>query len=343
MNNTVVGVDLAKDVIQVCLIKGNKEVSNEEMSYSNFNLWLSTHTSQTIVFEACGTSNYWKQRAVTLGHTAHLISAKLVASIRQNQKTDKNDALAIAQAALLPEVNFISGKNIEQQQLQSLMRLRELAVKQKVAMNNQLKALLLEFNIRISTRKGGLCEVIQSTLENADNDFSMPFRQALEQAFQQYLGIISSIKKYDTCIEQSLNQNNDCKRLMRLEGVGTINAVNLYITLGCSDFGTFKKGKDAAACIGLTPIQHSSGGTTKLGSIGRYVKNTMLRSQLITGAFAYINHVAKRSPKTRKEIWLKSLIERKGKKCAAVALANKTVRTAFSMLKNNTEYKAVLF
>ena len=237
MNNTVVGVDLAKDVIQVCLIKGNKEVSNEEMSYSNFNLWLSTHTSQTIVFEACGTSNYWKQRAVTLGHTAHLISAKLVASIRQNQKTDKNDALAIAQAALLPEVNFISGKNIEQQQLQSLMRLRELAVKQKVAMNNQLKALLLEFNIRISTRKGGLCEVIQSTLENADNDFSMPFRQALEQAFQQYLGIISSIKKYDTCIEQSLNQNNDCKRLMRLEGVGTINAVNLYITLGCSDFG----------------------------------------------------------------------------------------------------------
>lgn len=73
--------------------------------------------------------------------------AVLVSSIRQNQKSDKNDALAIAQAALFPEVGFISGKNIEQQQLQSVMRLRELCVKQKVAMNNQLKVLLLEFNI----------------------------------------------------------------------------------------------------------------------------------------------------------------------------------------------------
>ena len=48
----------------------------------------------TLVFEACGTSNYWKQRAIEAGHDARLISDKLVASIRQNQKTDKNDALA---------------------------------------------------------------------------------------------------------------------------------------------------------------------------------------------------------------------------------------------------------
>ena len=35
--------------------------------------------------------------AIEAGHDAQLISAKLVASIRQNQKTDKNDALAIVQ------------------------------------------------------------------------------------------------------------------------------------------------------------------------------------------------------------------------------------------------------
>lgn len=221
------------------------------------------------------------------------------------------------------------------------MRLRELAVKQKVAMNNQLKALLLEFNIRVSTKKGGLSGVIQSTIEDADNDLSIPFRDALKRAWLIQQDTIQSITVYNAAIEQSLNDNKDCKKLMRLEGVGVINAINLYITLGCSNHGTFKKGKDAAACIGLTPIQHSSGGVTKLGSIGRYVKNTMLRSQLITGAFTYINYVARRNPKTKKEVWLKSLIERKGKKCAAVALANKTVRTAFSMLKNNTEYQAV--
>ena len=55
-------------------------------------------------------SNYWKQKAVEAGHTAHLISAELVSSIRQNQKTDKNDALAIVQASLLPDISFIKEK-----------------------------------------------------------------------------------------------------------------------------------------------------------------------------------------------------------------------------------------
>jgi transposase len=42
-----------------------------------------------------------------------LICPKFVAAIRQTQKTDTNDALAIIQASLLPEVRFVSGKNIE--------------------------------------------------------------------------------------------------------------------------------------------------------------------------------------------------------------------------------------
>ncbi|MFT6877768.1 MAG: transposase [Granulosicoccus sp.] len=116
----------------------------------------------------------------------------------------------------------------------------------------------------------------------------------------------------------------------------------LYIALGCADLGCFFKGKDASACIGLTPIQHTSGGEVKLGSIGRYVKNSLLRSQLITGAMAAVAQVCKRTAVTRKDLWIHELVARRGKKVAAVALANKTVRTAFSMLTHGTEYKAKL-
>jgi len=88
---------------------------------------------------------------------------------------------------------------------------------------------------------------------------------------------------------------------MAIEGIGIINAINLYNILFCSEDGVFKNGKDAAACIGLTPIQHSTGGKTKLGSIGKHVRNSTLRSQLVTGAFTYINHVNRRQPKTEKK------------------------------------------
>ena len=70
------------------------------------------------------------------------------------------------------------------------------------------------------------------------------------------------------------------------------------------------------------------------------MKNNSLRSCLVTGAMSIVKLVDKREPKTEKERWLKALIERRGKLCAAVALANKTVRTAFAMLTQGTEYKA---
>jgi transposase len=342
MKNTIVGVDLAKDVIQVCVYANRKVQSNTEMANHEFLEWLFTTSETTVVFEACGTSNYWKQKAVEAGHAAHLISAELVSTIRQNQKTDKNDALAIVQASLLPDISFIKGKTVEQQQLQSILRLRELAVKDKTASGNQLKALLLEFNIRVSSRNGGLGGVIESVLENAENEFSMAFREALNAAWQHHLVVIKSIATYDQCLEESIEQHEDCKRLLKLEGVGVINAVNLYIALGCADLGSFLKGKDASACIGLTPIQHTSGGKVKLGSIGRYVKNSLLRSQLITGAMAAVAQVCKRTAVTRKDLWIQELVARRGKKVAVVALANKTVRTAFSMLTHGTEYKAEL-
>jgi transposase len=340
MNNTRVGVDLAKDVIQVCIYTNNKMLSNTEMTPSEFSLWLINAKTATIIFEACGTSNYWKQVATAVGHDAKLICPKLVSSVRQKQKTDKNDAVAIVQASLLPDITFITGKTVEQQQLQSMMRMRELAIKQKTALSNQLGALLLEFNIRTSARNGGLRSAIESALENAENDFSLPFRLALKTAWEQYLVIIKSIAIYDESLVKAIASHPECQRLLKLEGVGTLNAINLYIALGCCELGVFSKGKDAAACIGVTPIQHSSGGKTKLGTIGKYVKNSILRSQLVVGAMSAVSQICKRTAKTQKERWVQDLVSRRGKRCAAVALVNKNIRTAYAMLTKGTEYQA---
>ena len=159
------------------------------------------------------------------------------------------------------------------------------------------------------------------------------------ETWQGYLALVERIAKYDHQLSLCVEKISECKKLMALEGVSTINAVNLYTTLFDSD-NHFDTARDASASLGLTPVQHSSGGNVVLGRVAKRVKNGTSRSTLVSGAMAVVQQVNNREPRTTKEKWLKALIERRGNKCAAVALANKTVRTAFALLRDGTEYHA---
>jgi len=72
------------------------------------------------------------------------------------------------------------------------MRLRELAIKQKTAISNQIKGLLLEFNVRVSTKNGGMGGAIQAFIEDAENELSFEFREALNTAHEQYVLIVKN-------------------------------------------------------------------------------------------------------------------------------------------------------
>ena len=97
------------------------------------------------------------------------------------------------------------------------MRFRELSVKQKTALGNQLTALLLEFNIKVSNRSGGLRGIVESTLEDAENGLSFEFRDALSAAWKHYLSIIKSIGIYDDCLNQAIETHPDCKNCLSLK------------------------------------------------------------------------------------------------------------------------------
>ena len=234
MYRTKVGVDLAKNIIQVCTLHGKKVTSNVEMSTDEFSLWLAQSKPVTVAFEACSTSNYWYQQAIKSGHDARLISAKLVKAVRQNQKTDKNDALAIVQTLFLPEVSFINGKSIEQQQLQSIQRLRELAIKSQNASQNQMGSSLFELTIRFPNTQRGIPRGLEGALTDGEINWSDTCRPTRSVAKVQLENMISAIGEYDKYLEQSIQSLPDCKKLLKLEGVGPVNAVNLYIALGAN-------------------------------------------------------------------------------------------------------------
>ncbi len=333
----VIAIDLAKYVYDICILNSEgKTLSKKTIRRQDLARFLSRQPPALVAMEACSGAHHWCRIAQSHGHETVQLGARYVAAFRQGQKTDANDALAIATAARQPSAKHSTIKTIDQQDLQASMRLYEHLIDQRTAVSNMIRGLLTEFGIVFSKGFSHLKRQVPLILEDAENDLPFTFRSTLQLAWQHWLHLDEQVKCCDKTLQQRASQNEHCRRLTKLEGVGPMNAIGLYVALGQGD--TFKNGRGAAACIGLTPKQHSSGGVIKMKGIGRSSGSKRLRSSLIIGAHATINALARREARTPKELWLKSLIERRGSGRAAVALANKTVRTAWSMLRHEQEY-----
>ncbi len=331
----VIGVDLAKNVIQVSVLSpSNRELRNSSLTRRKFAEFLGKQRPCLVAFEACATAHYWARTAQRHGHQVKIIPAKVVAPFRQGHKTDQNDALAVAEAARRPNVKLAPLKTVEQQGMQAIQRSRELLVHERVALSNHLRGLLMEFGIVIPQGFTALHRRIPEVLEDGENELPDLYRPTLNLLYGRLCDLRDDIKRLNSEIQMLVQQNPVCQRLTALEGVGPISAVLLYATLGTGE--AFANGRQFSAYLGLTPKQFSSGGKVNLVGISKRVANKRLRAVLIQGARAYINKL--KDPQTPKDKWLMAMLERAGYGKASVALANKNVRTAWALLTQGTPY-----
>jgi transposase len=120
--NTI-GVDLAKNVIQVSVVTPRgKELQNKALTRTKFKEFLVKQQHSLVAFEACSSAHYWARTAKELDHDVRIIPAFSVAPFRQGHKTDANDSLAVAEAAVRPNIKDAPMKSLEQQGLQAIQR-----------------------------------------------------------------------------------------------------------------------------------------------------------------------------------------------------------------------------
>jgi len=287
-NSNTIGVDLAKNVIQVSVVTpSNKELSNKELTRTKFAEFLARQKPGLVAFEACATAHHWARLASTYGHQVKIIPAISVAPFRQGHKTDKNDALAVAEAANRPNVKIAPMKSIDHQSIQSIQRSRELIIQERTATSNHIRGLLLEFGIVIPRGLAYLRKLVPLILEDAENGLPMSYRPTLHRMLMRFRAAEDDLAFMDEQIKQVIKSNEGCQRLTALEGVGPIGAILIFATLGSGD--AFKNGREFSAYLGLTPKQYSSGGKTNVIGISRHVANRRLRAVLIQGARAYVH------------------------------------------------------
>lgn len=143
------------------------------------------------------------------------------------------------------------------------------------------------------------------------------------------------IARLDQEIRRRAREEDGPSRLMTIPGVGPITATALAALAPPAE--TFRKGRDFAAWVGLTPLQRSTGGKQKLGSISRMGERT-LRRLLIIGASSLLRHSNLRNLPAGS--WLARILARKPRMLVIVALANKMARIAWALLARNEVYRA---
>ena len=230
-------------------------------------------------------------------------------------------------------MRFVTVKSVEQQDIQATHRVRTELKDHRNAKANQIRGLVAEYGLVAPQTLPALRRAIPDWLEDAENGLTDYFRSLLHGLWDDLLTLEDRIKELDKEITRLANSNEVTRRLQQLRGVGPMVATALVATVGTGE--QYRKGRQMAAALGLTPRQSSSGDKYRLLGISKR-GDAYLRTLLIHGARAVVSQAKQRDdPLSR---WATDIARRKHTNVAAVALANKTARMAWAMLRNDTDY-----
>jgi len=334
MNMTTLGIDLAKNVFQLHGTNDcGKKVFSKRVSREKFADTVQQIPKSLIGMEACGSAHYWARKFTKMGHTVQLMSPQYVKPYVKTNKNDRNDAEAICEAVTRPTMRFVPIKTVGQQDIQLLHTARTKIIKDKVALGNQIRGLLMEYGVAIPQGDSSLKKALAALSDFKNSDLTEHSMFIFNELYTEFLNLELRIEDYTKKLLLISKQNEQCKSLMSIPGIGEITATALVSSIG--DFNNFKNGRNLSAWIGLVPRQNSSGQKNRLLGISKR-GDKYLRTLLIHGARAVVNQVKDKVDKT--SLWIKKLLERNGFNKTVVAVANKNARIAWSVITKFTVY-----
>lgn len=327
-NVTTIGLDIAKNVFQICgLNQAQKVVFNRKVTRANLMKHLFQYPNALIAMEACGSSHHWARQLLTRGMQVKLIPAQHVKAFCRGNKNDAQDALAIAEAVQRPKLHPVAVKSIEQQDIQTLLRIRLRYKESRRDLVNQTRGLLTEYGIVMPKGIINIDRYLPDILEDAENALTSLARQAVFDLYQEFLILNDKIAHAESQLKQLVQTLPLCLHLMKLRGIGLITSLALFASVGNPN--QFRNGRQFAAWLGLVPKQFGTGGKTTLGGISKR-GSTYLRTLLIHGARTLLRWLNKHDDSFSQ--WAKKLVARRGKHKAIVAMANKTARHVWVLM-----------
>jgi len=325
MHTTQAGVDIAKAVFEVALSDTPGTVgARHRLSRARFRRFFAERETTTVLMEACGSAHYWGRELEAMGHRVRLLHPGDVARYRDGNKTDRADAKAVLEAARNAAIDPVPVKSQEQQAIAALHRMRQGYLQTRTARINAVRGHLREFGIVIPVGARYVVAHAESAL--ATTELPDVLRRALVDLLAEIEALQAKAEQLRSQLERLARTMPEAGVLMSVPGIGVLTATALLAFVG--DLNRFRSGRDLAAYLGLTPREHSSGQTRRLGRITKR-GNSYVRMMLIHGARSALRAGSLANAPDDIRTWALAIKQRRGFNVAAVALANKLARVCW--------------
>src|SRR5256712_4756591 len=337
----VVGVDLAKSVFQLAIADHAwRAVEQQRFTRTQFERWFANRAVGLVVMEACGSAHHWARWLNTLGIEVRLLPAAYIRAYVKRNKTDAADACALLEAARCADITPVKIKSIEQQALQGLHRTRSLWMGTRTSRINALRGFCGEIGIVIV--QGSRLGVEQIGRVLADPRSAVPtlIRGTMTLLVEEIRLLEVRIAQLERELTALARSSSACTTLLSIPGVGLLTATAM-VAATSGEVSHFRDARHFASWFGLTPKEHSSGGTRNHVRISKR-GSRYLRMLLTHGARSVLRaaSVAVRAGKPVDSLrqWALAVQGRANHNKAACALANKLARICYATLRDGEPY-----
>jgi transposase len=247
----------------------------------------------------------------------------------QINKTDRNDARGIAQMMRAGLYRPVHVKTLRSQKLRMLLTHRKLLQSKAIAIENDLRATLRNFGLKVGMVGTVKFEArIKELVENLPD---------LAILVEPLLTVRRVLREQITVLHRRLlaivRDDDVCRRLMTVPGVGPVVALTFRVTVDVP--ARFRNSKAVGAVFGLTPSKYQSGESDRTGGISR-CGDEMMRAMLYEAAQILLVRSAKWS---WLKAWAMKIARHRGMKKAIVALARRLAVIMHRLWSDGTEFR----
>lgn len=331
------GLDVSVKETSVCIVDAQGRIVREAKAASEPEalaglLACFAGSLKRVGLEA-GTMSQWLCAGLArAGFPAVCVEARHMHAVLKAQngvnKTDRNDARGIAQMMRVGLFRPVHVKTLRSQKLRVLLNHRRLLKAKGLDVDNDLRATLRIFGLKVGAVSAGCFEARIRELVAGDPDLAvmveplLAVRRTLREQFAVLHKRLLAIVRCDQLM----------RRLMTIPGVGPVVALAYVATVDVA--ARFTRSKAVGAAFGMTPWQYQSGEVQRQGRISR-CGDAAMRALLYEAAHSMLF-------RSQKWSWLKAwamkIVKRSGARKATVALARRMAVVMHRMWVDGTDF-----